>query len=991
MKRDAADEPKVQLTEEQFPAFFEEVHGWQPFPWQESLLHKVVTEGWPALIDVPTGLGKTAVLDVAVFASAMGSTHTRRRVFMVVDRRLIVDQAHDHALRIHRAIEDAPDGSLCHAVGLCLVAQGDDGPAVDVTRMRGGADWSWLWLERPDRHAIVTGTVDQVGSRLLFRGYGVGDRLKPIDAALAGTDSLIIIDEAHLSEALLSTLRDIRAIEDAQAVPAPIVVAMSASPGQSGANTHRIGIDDEQHPVAGRRLRAEKTVRLVTVPRSSATVDALVHWARELGGRGKVTGVVTNTVATARAAFSKLCETLPEPEYCVLMTGRIRPVDRDYLQHAWYPRIRAGAERTAEKAIFVVATQTIEVGADIDLDGLVTESASIQAIVQRLGRVNRRGDQAGTAVIVHTGGSADSIYGPARQQTWDWLTSISPPTPYRASQGLAQLGEAIPMSPAQLRDLVDSIPAAQRESMTGPQPYVPLLSADTLDCWSRTSPRPHPDVPVAPYLHGLGYDYPTVSVVWRADIGGDDPGEWQRSVERIPPTIDEAIELPIAAARRWLAGRRRGSATASRGAAIEPELAVSDLEVPPDLAGRDEDASRPADDGPTVLRYRDASHAEAVSLRQLRPNDLLVVPATWGGCDQYGWDPDSAEPVIDVADLTGGGRRGRVTAIRVGTVLSDAVKSLAPDVAEKVEDLISAIEADIGDDDTDESRYQQVIRQIAAELPPPAEGSNLPHERVLRSLADASRLALALDKSPDRHVKALLSRRGVSWSDDTSAGGTSVTGESEPMTLADHQKAVGKRAAEFACNLGLADPVVRAVRLAGEHHDEGKRDRRFQVMLHRGDRWRAGAAGEPLAKSGMDPADRAARGLAQRLSGYPQFMRHEALSARLAAALLARDLEEPAVDADLVRHLIASHHGHARPLLPPVTDPEPIQVEIPVAGATLTLRSDETVDWDGPDRFAILTKTYGRWGLALLEAIVRLADMWCSARSERGEDESDSS
>ena len=33
-------------------------------------------------------------------------------------------------------------------------------------------------------------------------------------------------------------------------------------------------------------------------------------------------------------------------------------------------------------------------------------------------------------------------------------------------------------------------------------------------------------------------------------------------------------------------------------------------------------------------------------------------------------------------------------------------------------------------------------------------------------------------------------------------------------------------------------------------------------------------------------------------------------------------------------------------------------------------------------RSAFPAMTAGRWGLALLESIVRLADIWCSARSE---------
>ena len=979
------------VTEDQFPAFFEEVHGWAPFPWQRSLFRQVVDQGWPSLIDVPTGLGKTAVLDVAVFAAAVKSKHARRRVFLVVDRRLIVDQAYEHAVQIRRAIKEAPDGTICHAVGERLRAEGDDGDVLDVTRMRGGVDWSWLWLERPDRYGLVTGTVDQVGSRLLFRGYGVGDQLKSIDAALTGTDSLIIVDEAHLSEAFLSTLRDISALEEIRTVPAPIVVAMSASPDGTGQSPHRISASDEQDPIAGRRLRAEKTVRLVTAPRvsenaASATADVLAYWGLELGGLGKVTGVIVNTVSMARAVFSKLRATVPDPGDCVLLTGRIRPVDREYLYYAWYPRIRAGGEREDDKAIYVVATQTIEVGADIDLDALVTESASLPALVQRLGRVNRRGTRPGDAIVVHVGGSF-SIYGSARQQTWDWLASMAEPIRHRAGQTVAQLGQSIDGSPKRLRDLVQGVPAELAHAMTGSLPYAPVVSDVTLDTWTRTSPRPHPDVPVGPYLHGVGADYPTVSILWRADMHNDDPDQWHRTVDRVPPSASEAIELPIAAAQLWLAGLPRGSSGggALARATSAVSVPVSDLETPlPELPAQDADARSAIYSGPQVLRYRGADGAETIALRNMRPGDLIVVPATWGGCDRYGWDPDSAEPVIDVGDLTGGSRR-RMAAIRVGPTLAAAMRSLAWDAAEAVEQLISTIETDIKDEDIDQLRYRDILRRVAASFPERGTGSDLPHERVLRSLASGVRLTVLDQATTGDGVLALLSRRGVSWNDDASVAGTSVTSESRSMTLAVHQKAVGIRAAQFASNLGLPDPVVRAVRFAAEHHDEGKRDRRFQIMLHRGDQWMAHAVSEPLAKSGMDPADRAAFRLAQRLSGYPSGMRHEALSARVAAFVLEHDKEDLAIDADLVRHLIASHHGYSRPLLPPIADPGPVEVEFQLNGTLVKLVTDETVDWDSPERFVFLGRNYGRWGLALLEAVVRLADIWCSARSEEGQ------
>src|ERR1022692_141176 len=335
MASHAADQ-SADLAPGQFCEFFKEVHGYSPFPWQEALLERTLEQGWPELIDVPTGLGKTAVLDVAVFLSALGSEHARRRVFLVVDRRLIVDQAHEEARKIQRALSDAEPGTVCRLVRDRLAIRGDDPPVLDVTRMRGGGNWSWLWLERPDRHAVVTGTVDQIGSRLLFRGYGVGERLRPIDAALVGADSLIIVDEAHLSDAFLTTVRDVRAADSSGIGRPPVVVAMSASPDDTSHDAHRITPADEGHPIARRRLLASKSLHPVEVSASAngataATADALAYWARLMGGPGKVTGVVANTVGMARTVFKRIQAELADPSCCVLLTGRVRPLDREYL------------------------------------------------------------------------------------------------------------------------------------------------------------------------------------------------------------------------------------------------------------------------------------------------------------------------------------------------------------------------------------------------------------------------------------------------------------------------------------------------------------------------------------------------------------------------------------------------------------------------------------------------------------------------------------
>ncbi|MGC2656360.1 MAG: hypothetical protein WA324_00175, partial [Bryobacteraceae bacterium] len=85
-----------------FSAFYRSVHGYPPFPWQERLLDEVVNTGWPEGIDLPTSSGKTSAIDVAVFHLALDAGKSaaerkaRLRIFFVIDRRVVVDEAAEH-------------------------------------------------------------------------------------------------------------------------------------------------------------------------------------------------------------------------------------------------------------------------------------------------------------------------------------------------------------------------------------------------------------------------------------------------------------------------------------------------------------------------------------------------------------------------------------------------------------------------------------------------------------------------------------------------------------------------------------------------------------------------------------------------------------------------------------------------------------------------------------------------------------------------------
>jgi len=936
----------VKLSADGFPAFVREVHGRVPFPWQTRLVEQVLAEGcWPDLIDVPTGLGKTSLLDAAIFlaATAPGPDGPgRRRTFFVVDRRLVVDETFRHALQLAGAL-GRPSGPVCVEVAARLRGLGqlspDDLP-LTVARMRGGISWDWRWLDRPDRAAIVVGTVDQLGSRLFFRGYGVGPHLRSIDAALVGADSLTIVDEAHLSQPFVETLNSAVRLDPTQLpVGTPVVITMSATPGAvAGARTFGIGPDDRADPIAARRLDSAKRLHLVTLAKGGdrEVAPAMASLAQRLAVDGSVVGVVVNTVNRARSVFELL--RADHPDRVILLTGRIRPVDRDALVDTWLPHIGVDRSRSCEgDPLFVVATQTIEVGANIDLDSLVTDSCALDALVQRIGRLNRIGhNDSGRVVVVHEPlNGPDFIYGPAREATVSWLLSH---VHGHACRTPAEV-DALPFTgglhvgPGALHKLLSK---GLPPDVLAPVPYTPVLTEVVLDTWARTSPAPVPDTPVAPFLHGIGEEGPQVGIVWRADVDDHEPASWAASAAAVPPSAEEVLEVPLVAARRWLAGLDPAPVSDAPGTAGAPE----------ETAG-----GRPA------IRFRSVDDWAIRRAGGISSGDLLIVPISYGGSDEWGWAPNSSTAVVDVADLAD--RRGR-------PILRIDPRTLRPLLADRapIDPLIERLGAAIRDED------DQGARSIVDGLLDALRTEGVPARLAAAATLLARGRRITIGGELGRPL-AIVSRGAGNFADDETADGSSTLATRVALTV--HHAAVGARARHYAQAIGLAPELIEAVATAAGWHDHGKQDPRFQAMLNGG----RTVAGDLLAKSDSDPADRQGRQRAQRLAGYPRGMRHEAASAVIMRIWLAAQDQRDA-DADLLIHLVGAHHGRNRPLFPPVVDTDPRSYEAHIDGMKIGLDSSDTLDWDAPGRFQRLNRRYGRWGLALLEAIVRMADICCS-------------
>ncbi len=1001
------------LTAGDFAAFYQDVHSMDPFPWQRDLVEQVLTEQrWPDLIDVPTGMGKTSMIDIAVFVAAATARDTgpqrlgRRRCFFVVDRRLVVDEAAEHAGRIADALESARTTILRTVAGeLQALAPSADAAALTVTRMRGGTTWAQAWVDRPDLPCVVVGTVDQVGSRLLFRGYGVSDRRKPIDAALVGTDSLLLVDEAHLATALVDTVAAARE-RDTAGLPLPGATVVLLSATATGSARQPFRLDEAAHrssPEAWRRLTAAKHIvpveasagRVVKVMADTALALALARVDDDSWPPAVL--VVCNTVDRAREVHTQLTRSAPargaaddDPTGIDvdLLIGRSRPFDREELTRDVLRRHGLGRSRGPRPAV-LVATQTVEVGVNLDADALVTESASWDALVQRLGRLNRVGrlservprQASAPALVVHDGKADGPVYGEARDITWDHLAGMQ--VPVTRSSHDSQVG--IAAGPLACREITASMPP----DASSARPGTPVLQVPTLDAWATTSPVPMVDPPVDVFLHGFTAARAPVVVAWRSGlVPHDDPSAEQPGsaadalLKAVPVRSAEQVEVPFVAFRDWMSGL--------------PPVVVADLDSAPEvddqwqeddsfrvLVWRSDRTGQGGARGAAALHSPDQSPAawEWAESTDVRPGDQVVVPCERGGLDQFGWQPRSAATVRDVSEPAS--FSGRRPLLRLDAGLARRL-DLSGDLADRVTDALR--QDDEGEDDLG-NVVGVLTAAIGAALSTPERSRDLPYLRQVRawlthplrvmevpdpSDSDSFVIGGASDRKP--LVRLLMSR--PSDPDDDGAMASSAGGT--PVTLDHHLAAVRDRARGIAIGLGLPTPLVDVVADGAGWHDVGKIEPRFQVSLHGGDSYAALLADVPLAKSGMVD-DRAKARLARQRSGLPAGTRHEAWSAALVEKYVTDRPTPYPGDADLLVHLVASHHGNARPWLPLVVDPRPPDLTYVFDGSPVTVTSAATVSLEHPARFVRLNERYGRWGLALLESIVRCADMTVSA------------
>ena len=830
------------MTPDEFRSKFRELTGNRPLLWQERLFNQFINEPekLPSVIDLPTGLGKTMVMAIWLIARMEEGSPLPRRLIYVVDRRTVVDQATDLATILQRG-----DDKTLKGIGVEKLA---------ISTLRGQLADNREWSRDPGKLAIIIGTVDLIGSALLFSGYRSSYKQRPLEAGLLGQDSLLVLDEAHLSKPFEKLITSISRFQSGQGLPMR-VIRMSATTSAGEVNRFKLEPSDLADVTIDERFTAKKwlTIYVKESVDPQLLANEAIKLATDLSLNGKRIVVFVRRPDTANAVAKLIrahetrtegasgkkpatIKTKPYEESVEVLTGTMRGLERDeLLDKAVLKRFLAANDPSASDATFLISTSAGEVGFDLNADHLVGDAAPLDSWIQRLGRVNRRGKGNASISLILARDPADK-------------TDME-----KACIAASKLFvDGMDVSPQAIAGFKLKLLPEQLIAASTPEPTTVELTDILLDAWGMTSiiePMPGRP-PVAPWLRGISDEPPQTTIAWRAEL--DQPGFDQLGLDEIEEWFDthrilthEALSVPTDVAAKWFL---------ERWDALDP-------------AFRDEIATRPCvidRAGLRMLSMKDLiSELNRKYTDSIRNADVIL-PASFGGIERHVGLLDASAPKKpeDPTDTDGKTRQN-----------NGHVHHRAPDVADERGDR------------------RREIQPIGDDVQPPEPLTGPPIDDAVRSTHAKFALDLSIDEDVHRLVSYVLKRDKFEW-------GT------KPQFLHDyngehgHVERVRHYANLIVKELGLQsnDPVRQVLELAADWHDEGKKRERWQRCVGRK------PDEPPLGKSGGK--------MLRDSRGY----RHEFGSLREFIDAHQNKVTQDVFD--LAMHLIATHHGRGRPHFP---------------------------------------------------------------------------
>lgn len=584
------------------------------------------------------------------------------------------------------------------------------------------------------------------------------------------------------------------------------------------------------------------------------------------------------------------------------------------------------------KSYFLIATSCAEVGVNLDADFAVCDVTSADSFIQRLGRVNRFGNNSATVTIVHP-------------ENLEKLEKVSAEA--KATFQELQQHTNLNASPLELRQI-----EFDEKTCYPPKPVSPPLDSAKIDDWSMTSLK-QDDFrrPLVSYwLRGVTENTSTeTSLCWRVDLRFITESERLTGNEKTDYSRRERTKKRLISTVKTVRVKSRECARESTARAEKTILA---------LAARFPDER--------IVFISSGNDYEVLSLGELAAfkdqsgkNELfpklmfatVVLPCEVGGLENgIAIDelPKETESVSDVVNQDEW-QRAVFTERENGVernVIGGETKFIENE-NESVEKLTQKLIKNFA------GETLRCVKQITMKLPSGDEESEEEHSPKKRIIA-----YFISKKSPEAYLP-----NEAESSDDTESETASIGFEEHKtkqikgeISVEEHNSDVAKAAEKLANKLHLDGALVETLRIAGAWHDRGKARECWQKAVGN-----FRFPDKVLAKSNQNWFGHK----------YNNFYRHE-----FGSLIEAEENEEIKNHPrrDLILHLIASHHGYARPHFPE----RAFDRENP-KGANFDVAERVML------RFANLQIEYGWWQLAYLEAILKAADALASRAEARGE------
>lgn len=909
-----------------FMNLFQCITGYPPFPWQVRLFEKFSAGEFPASASIPTGLGKTSVVVIWLIALALHPDKVPRRLVYVVNRRTVVDQTTAEVEKMRQAMADKAElVDLTEKLrNLCaLPLPSPESSPLAISTLRGQFADNREWSADPARPAVIIGTVDMIGSGLLFSRYTVGYKLRPHHAAFLAQDALLVHDEAHLEPAFQTLLDSIVAEQSRCDDPRKLrVIELTATTrSNTSSETFRLSEDDHENEFVSKRLNAVKKLILTPLGEEKEQ-DKITELALGRRDSGRATLVFVRSVVCATKIAAEIGKKIGVDKVLTL-TGTMRGKERDELiRQAVFKRFLPSEEstRNTEDTVFLVATSAGEVGVNISAGELICDLSTYESMAQRFGRVNRFGECEDSTITVvyptefpHTKKiqEAEKAVAEGKKDAEKKLqAAIDKAAIEVARERTLTLLHLLnsDASPAAL----ECLPVTERAGAFSPLPRMRIATAIQFDAWALTSihkpmaARP----PVAPYLHGEAeWQPPETHLVWR-----DDPDVIGADLMAVCP----------------------------------PDELLEDYPIKPHELLRD-----------TTIRVVEALTARLEKLVQGNgPSSFEKIPAAWLLADNGELE---ILPLISSAKLYSAYQKGKDRStfekdeikrhqVSLETLLADATIILPSSIGGISEQGIFAAD---GRGTPDVSSMEGLRRRLYSPTPflPDEYASGYRLIRVIDTL-----LGDESDDSPESANRYWL------WLEAKNAINAEKRSTTQPETLASHIMAVVANAMAIAGKvlpvpIGGGPDLRRSITAGATKHDDGKDCRQWQLGI---------------GNFAYDPAHTdtilAKPGGSMRSRQLAENYRHE-FGSLINASVSPDILALSPVERDLALHLVTAHHGRSRPHFP-VDE----VFDYSVGPETTIAHAIEV-----PIRFARLQQRFGRWGLAWLESLLRAADYAASA------------